>query len=34
MHLPSLTEIFSQLVAHEDTALAADRIVETMKRSH
>ncbi len=33
MHLPSLTEIFSQLVAHENTALAADRIVETMKRS-
>jgi ABC-2 type transport system ATP-binding protein len=33
MHLPSLTEIFSQLVVHEDTALAAERIVETMKRS-
>jgi ABC-2 type transport system ATP-binding protein len=33
MHLPSLTEIFSQLVVHEDTALAAERIVDTMKRS-
>jgi ABC-2 type transport system ATP-binding protein len=33
MNLPSLTEIFSQLVVHEDTALAAERIVETMKRS-
>lgn len=33
MHLPSLTEIFSQLVVHEDTARAAERIVETMKRS-
>ncbi len=32
MHLPSLAEIFSQLVVHEDTALAAGRIVETMKR--
>jgi ABC-2 type transport system ATP-binding protein len=32
MHLPSLTEIFSQLVVHEDPALAAERIVETMKR--
>lgn len=31
MHLPSLAEIFSQLVVHEDTALAAERIVETMK---
>ncbi len=31
MHLPSLTEIFSQLVVHEDTAQAADRLVETMK---
>ncbi|MGZ5497389.1 MAG: ABC transporter ATP-binding protein, partial [Candidatus Aminicenantales bacterium] len=33
MHLPSLTEIFSQLVVHEDTALAAERIVAMMKRS-
>jgi ABC-2 type transport system ATP-binding protein len=33
MHLPSLTEIFSQLVVHEDTGLAADRIVDAMKRS-
>jgi ABC-2 type transport system ATP-binding protein len=33
MHLPSLTEIFSQLVVHEDTAQAAERIVETMKGS-
>ncbi len=33
MHLPSLTEIFSQLVVHEDTALAAERIVRAMKRS-
>jgi ABC-2 type transport system ATP-binding protein len=33
MHLPSLTEIFSQLVVHEDTGLAAERIVATMKRS-
>lgn len=33
MHLPSLAEIFSQLVVHEDTAQAAGRIVETMKRS-
>jgi ABC-2 type transport system ATP-binding protein len=31
MHLPSLTEIFSQLVVHEDTGLAAERIVATMK---
>ena len=33
MHLPSLAEIFSQLVVHEDTALAADRLVDAMKRS-
>ena len=33
MHLPSLAEIFSQLVVHEDTALTAERIVETIKRS-
>lgn len=33
MRLPSLTEIFSQLVVHEDTAQAAERIVGTMKRS-
>lgn len=32
MRLPSLTEIFSQLVVHEDTAQAAERLVETMKR--
>ncbi len=33
MHLPNLTEIFSQLAVHEDTGQAAERIVETMKRS-
>ena len=33
MHLPSLAEIFSQLVVHEDTAQAAERIVDAMKRS-
>jgi ABC-2 type transport system ATP-binding protein len=33
MHLPSLTEIFSQLVVHEDTGLAAERIIATMKGS-
>ncbi len=33
MNLPSLTEIFSQLVVHEDTGLAAERIVDTMKGS-
>jgi ABC-2 type transport system ATP-binding protein len=33
MNLPSLTEIFSQLVVHEDTGLAAERIVKTMKGS-
>ncbi len=31
MHLPSLTQIFSQLVVHEDTGQAARRIVEAMK---
>lgn len=31
MKLPSLSEIFNQLVVHEDTALTAARIVETMK---
>jgi len=31
MHLPSLAEIFSQLVVHEDTARAAERIVGAMK---
>lgn len=31
MNLPSLTEIFNQLVVHEDTGLAAERIVEAMK---
>ena len=33
MNLPSLTEIFSQLVVHEDTGLAAERIIDTMKGS-
>jgi ABC-2 type transport system ATP-binding protein len=33
MHLPNLTEIFSQLAVHEDTGQAAERIVATMKRS-
>jgi ABC-2 type transport system ATP-binding protein len=33
MHLPNLTEIFSQLAVHEDTGQTAERIVETMKRS-
>lgn len=31
MNLPSLTEIFSQLVVHEDTGLAAERIIDAMK---
>ncbi|MGZ7064980.1 MAG: ABC transporter ATP-binding protein, partial [Candidatus Aminicenantales bacterium] len=31
MKLPSLSEIFNELVVHEDTAVAAARIVETMK---
>jgi ABC-2 type transport system ATP-binding protein len=31
MRLPSLAEIFSQLVIHEDTAAVAARIVEAMK---
>jgi ABC-2 type transport system ATP-binding protein len=31
MKLPSLSEIFSQLVIHEDTAALAARIVETMR---
>jgi ABC-2 type transport system ATP-binding protein len=31
MHLPNLTEIFSQLAVHEDTGQAAERIVATMK---
>jgi ABC-2 type transport system ATP-binding protein len=31
MKLPSLSEIFSELVVHEDTAVTAARIVETMK---
>jgi ABC-2 type transport system ATP-binding protein len=31
MHLPTLSEIFSQLVVHEDTGLAAERIVSAMK---
>ncbi len=33
MNLPSLTEIFSQLVVHENTGLAADRLVDAMKGS-
>jgi hypothetical protein len=33
MHLPNLTEIFSQLAVHEDTGRAAERIVATMKGS-
>jgi ABC-2 type transport system ATP-binding protein len=33
MHLPNLTEIFSQLAVHEDTGQAAERIVAAMKRS-
>jgi ABC-2 type transport system ATP-binding protein len=32
MHLPSLAEIFSELVVHEDTAATADRIVAAMRR--
>ncbi|HDT13726.1 MAG TPA: ABC transporter ATP-binding protein, partial [Candidatus Aminicenantes bacterium] len=31
MHLPSLADIFGQLVIHEDTGLAADRLVGAMK---
>jgi ABC-2 type transport system ATP-binding protein len=31
MNLPSLTEIFDQLVAHEDTAVMAGRIVDAMR---
>ena len=31
MHLPSLADIFSQLVLHEDTDAVAGRIVEAMK---
>lgn len=31
MHLPSLNEIFSQLVVHEDTGAAAESIVRVMK---
>jgi len=31
MNLPSLADIFSQLVVHEDTAAAADRIVAAMR---
>jgi ABC-2 type transport system ATP-binding protein len=33
MHLPSLADIFSQLVLHEDTDAVAGRIVEAMKGS-
>ncbi len=33
MNLPSLTEIFSQLVVHQNTGLAADRLVDAMKGS-
>ncbi len=31
MNLPSLVEIFSQLVSHEDTDVVAQRLVEVMK---
>ena len=31
MHLPSLADIFSQLVLHEDTDAVAGRLVEAMK---
>ncbi|MDH4196388.1 MAG: ABC transporter ATP-binding protein [Candidatus Aminicenantes bacterium] len=31
MHLPSLAEIFNELVVHEDPDLAAGRLVEAMK---
>ena len=31
MKLPSLSEIFNQLVVHEDTSVTAGRIVKTMK---
>jgi ABC-2 type transport system ATP-binding protein len=31
MKLPSLAEIFNELVIHEDTSVVADRIVEAMK---
>lgn len=31
MHLPSLADIFSQLVLHEDTEAVASRIVAAMK---
>jgi ABC-2 type transport system ATP-binding protein len=31
MHLPSLSDIFSQLVLHEDTDAVAGRLVEAMK---
>jgi ABC-2 type transport system ATP-binding protein len=31
MNLPSLADIFSELVVHEDTDLVAGRLVETMK---
>ena len=30
MNLPSLAEIFSQLVVHEDTGLTADRLIKAM----
>jgi hypothetical protein len=31
MKLPSLAEIFNQLVIHEDTAAVAGRIINAMK---
>jgi len=33
MNLPSLADIFSELVVHEDTGLVAERLVENMKLS-
>jgi len=34
MNLPSLAEIFNQLIAHEDTAAVAGRIVDAMKEEN
>jgi len=33
MNLPSLTEIFSQLVVKEDTGLAAERIIDVIRKA-
>lgn len=33
MHLPSLAEIFSELIVHEDTDAVAGRLIENMKLS-